>query len=128
MKVVIGEDGYCLNLSRKAILRLRELGHKGALKETLVGEYYDVSNPATVRESFIRNIESYHAWSGFGPRNDPILLRVFEEMGDEACAPMWSPEDSFSFRIIEIPDDVEFDVVQGDCGGEYIAEKHRTWP
>ena len=53
-------------------------------------------------------------------RNDPVLVKVVEELGSK----------SFGFaanlKIVEIPDDVNWEVVQYD-GLEHIAEKHRTW-
>lgn len=53
-------------------------------------------------------------------RNDPLLIRAVEELGDEAngeCAKL---------TIVEIPDDVDWEIDEYD-GLEHIAEKHRTW-
>ncbi len=30
-------------------------------------------------------------------------------------------------KIVEIPEDVEYDIVENDYGIEFIAEKHRIW-
>jgi len=53
-------------------------------------------------------------------RNDSVLIKVVEDLGSK----------SFGFaanlKIVEIPDDVNWEVVQYD-GLEHIAEKHRTW-
>ena len=53
-------------------------------------------------------------------RNDPVLVKIVEELGGK----------SFGFaanlKIVEIPDDVNWEVVDYD-GMEHIAEKHRTW-
>ena len=53
-------------------------------------------------------------------RNDPVLVKVVEDLGGK----------SFGFaanlKIVEIPDDVDWEVVDYD-GLEHIAEKHRTW-
>jgi hypothetical protein len=54
-------------------------------------------------------------------RDDPLLVQVVRELGDEAngrCAEL---------RIIEIPDDVDWEIDEYD-GNEHITEKHRTWP
>lgn len=53
-------------------------------------------------------------------RNDPLLVQVVEELGEEAngsCAEL---------KVIEIPDDVSWHVEEYD-GYEHIAEDHRTW-
>tara|TARA_R110000868_G_scaffold114344_4_gene306445 strand:- start:580 stop:1005 length:426 start_codon:yes stop_codon:yes gene_type:complete len=54
------------------------------------------------------------------PRNDPDLITVIDKLGEKAngrCA---------SLSIIEIPDDVEWEVDEYD-GLETIREKHRSW-
>lgn len=53
-------------------------------------------------------------------RNDPVLIELFEELGDKICS--WAA----SFKIVEIPDDVEWEIEDYD-GLEWVAEKHRTW-
>ena len=53
-------------------------------------------------------------------RADPILIRVVEELGEEAdgkCA---------ALKVVEIPDDVEYTIAEYD-GWEHVAEAHRTW-
>ena len=53
-------------------------------------------------------------------RDDPILIRVVEEMGEEA-------NDRFAeLEIVEIPDDVEWQIDDYD-GYETIHEVHRSW-
>jgi hypothetical protein len=53
-------------------------------------------------------------------RDDPFLIQVVEEMGPAAA-------DRFAeLRIIEIPDDVDWQIEEYD-GLEWIAEAHRTW-
>jgi hypothetical protein len=54
------------------------------------------------------------------PRDDPNLVKVVEKLGEKAngrCA---------SLAIVDIPDDVEWDVEEYD-GNEWVAEHHRTW-
>jgi hypothetical protein len=52
-------------------------------------------------------------------RDDPRLVKVVEEMGQSASA-------YESFKIVEIPEDVEWQIEEYD-GAEWVAEKHRTW-
>jgi hypothetical protein len=54
------------------------------------------------------------------PRDDPALVQVVEELGEEANGRF------AELKVIEIPDDVEWQVEEYD-GAEWVAEKHRTW-
>jgi len=57
------------------------------------------------------------------PRDDPILIRIVEEIGSQAAGTF------AKLKIIEIPDDVPADgwIVLDYDGMEWVAEKHRTW-
>lgn len=53
-------------------------------------------------------------------RSDPILVKVVEELGDDASGK------HSRLKIVDIPDDVEWEI--GEYGGrEWVAEKHRRW-
>ena len=54
------------------------------------------------------------------PRDDPHLVAVVAELGDGAAG------DHAKLKIVEIPDDVEWEVDEYD-GMEHVQEKHRTW-
>lgn len=54
-------------------------------------------------------------------RDDPYLIQVVEEMGEEAAD--WLSK----LKVIEIPDDVDWVIEEYD-GFEHVAEAHRTWP
>lgn len=53
-------------------------------------------------------------------RNDPLLIQVIEELGDEANTRV------SKLTIVEIPDGVEYSIGEYD-GMEHVAEAHRTW-
>lgn len=53
-------------------------------------------------------------------RDDPHLVTLVEEMGETSFGRFTS------LKVIEIPDDVEWQLEQYD-GMEWVAEKHRTW-
>ena len=52
-------------------------------------------------------------------RTDPDLIEILEELGQEGTYD--------EHKIVEIPDDVEWEIHSSDEGYEWVAEKHRTW-
>lgn len=60
-------------------------------------------------------------YGGTIPRDDPILVKIVEEMGYEASGGY------AELKVVEIPDDVEWQIEEYD-GNEHVAEAHRTWP
>lgn len=60
-------------------------------------------------------------WEFAKDRSDADLIAVVEHFGKDANS--WASD----LRIVEIPDDIEWDVIEND-GYEHVAEKHRTWP
>ena len=53
----------------------------------------------------------------FKDREDKTLIGIAKEINNEEL-----------IKIIEIPDDVEYEVVQSECGfSEWVEEKHRVW-
>jgi len=60
-------------------------------------------------------------WSYYDiERNDQYLVRVVEELGDDANGRF------AELKIVDIPDEVEWQLEEYD-GLEWVAEKHRTW-
>jgi hypothetical protein len=53
-------------------------------------------------------------------RTDPMLVRVVEELGDEANGR------HAQLKVVEIPDGVDYFIDEYD-GNEHVAERHRTW-
>lgn len=117
MKVVINAQHGGFSVSRKAFLRMRELGEEAALSEPDYGERWpDGSGPRKPFRSggagaFCRDI----------PRDSKFLLQVIEELGEEANG------DLATLMVVEIPDDVDWEIQEYE-GLELVAEKHRTWP
>lgn len=117
MKVVINSCFGGFGLSNEAFERLLEL--KG-----IEWEYGSdsVFGGANYYEKGHVGDDAYYLWDiGLTKdRTDPNLITVVEEFGDKANS-------RFSeLKIVEIPDDVEWDIVEYD-GTEWVAEKHRTW-
>jgi hypothetical protein len=54
------------------------------------------------------------------PRDHPTLVRIVEKLGEAAGG------DHSELKIIEVPDDVNWYVVEYD-GLEHVAERHRVW-
>ncbi len=111
-KILICDEHGGFSLSREALLRLRAQGHEGALNETDVGEPWGAGKGVRQEwsRSFLRDI----------PRDDPQLLALFEEMGQEAAGAVCH------LKVVEIPDGVEWQIEKYD-GLEWVAEKHRIW-
>jgi hypothetical protein len=55
-------------------------------------------------------------------RNDPSLIKIIEKFGSDKI----SSENSL-LKVVEIPDDVDWDIGESEEGIEWIYEKHRTW-
>lgn len=147
MKVVINNCFGGFGLSPKATLRLYELGCPGIA--THVDEYWPpaeraerderysslgyaknlagwrehLANPEA-RRSLFQTVfspdEQYVLRASDIARNDPLLLQVIEEMGDEAS------DSCAKLKVVEIPDGVDYVIEEYD-GNEHIAEKRRTW-
>ncbi len=85
--------------------------------------------PHWVSDTYDTHYEDRHVYFGDGeilshwdiPRHDPNLIKVVEQMGDLAAGPFTK------LKIIDIPDGIEYVVIENENGTEYIAEKHRTW-
>lgn len=95
MKVVINRRYGGFGISREA----RELYSKYYLERyKRIGDYHDYDVD----------------------RTDPILVRVVEELGEQA-------DGGFAkLKVIEVPDDIEWTINDYD-GIEWVAEVHRTW-
>ena len=141
-KIVVNRKHGGFGLSPKAEKRYLELIGKGCYfyKQTKYGyetksadEYTRISideAPAafiayTITEDLGEVVNDLpnddRFWSdGSLERDDPVLIRVVEEMGGEANG-------RFSeLEIVEIPDDVEWQIDDYD-GYESIHEVHRSW-
>ena len=57
-------------------------------------------------------------------RSDPVLVRVVEELGENAWAIIWG--DRGEYQIVEIPDGTQYEVMNCDQW-EWVAEKHCRW-
>ena len=54
-------------------------------------------------------------------RANKNLVEIIQKLGKDASA------DNRPFKILDIPDEVEWELCIGDLGFEWIAEKHRIW-
>ena len=116
MKVVINRCYGGFGLSRAAILAMREMGSEYARKEVLFGEHY--SDGAANLYDDTKHGGQYGQLVG---RNDPALVAVVERLGKAANGKV------AILAVVEIPDDVEFEIDENNCGYETIHEKHRVW-
>ena len=131
-KIVINDCYGGFGISHEGVMRYAEI--KGITLYPWLGDFTkDVYGECAV----IGNDDLLHHYSQspvidgvyreddyFSPyqigRDDPVLIRVVEEMGKSAsgrCS---------SLRIVQIPDDVDYTIEEYD-GIEWVAEKHRRW-
>ena len=121
-------------LSAAAVRRLRELGSSDAAEIELWSEVTDTTGlidlPGLIETD-------QHYWPG--RRDDPLLLQVLEEMGQDAWGGLvkagnswdrWADDEPPSpgyIKIVEIPDDIKWHVRASDFGPESVVEDHRRW-
>ena len=55
------------------------------------------------------------------PRADPLLVAIVEQLGDK------SGRHKGSLKVVEIPEDVNWDIHESECGIESVHEVHRVW-
>lgn len=111
-KILINTDvgGFSLSLEAKE-LYLKEKGFSYTVKKNEFSAFsQDVIYPLELNNGFHRLL-----------RDDPVLVRVFEQIGSERFSDLFS-----LIKMIEIPDSVKWIVCEKD-GYEWIAERHRTW-
>lgn len=138
MKVAINKCWGGFGLSHKAIMRYAELaglklypfidtrnkdGHINFNKFTPYTGQKDVliiyysTKPLNGKGKYENKI--YWSYCEI-ERNDPLLIQVIEEMGEEANGKY------ANLVICEIPDDVKWEIDEYD-GQESIHEVHRSW-
>lgn len=111
MKIVINRCYGGFGLSQKAMERYAEL--KGFKLITEDKEYYSMHYADSISDDNM--ISDYNM-----KRNDPDLVQVVEELGDDAS------DRHAALAIAEIPEDVSWEIEEYD-GLEWVAESHRTW-
>jgi len=110
-EIVVNSDCGGFGLSKKAFLRLRELGQKEALEEEEDYVWRGLSGIEWHKESWGREI----------PRDDYLLIQVVRELKEGANGP------NAHLDIVSIPDGVEFEIEDDTWGHEWVSEKHGKW-
>lgn len=110
VKVVINKKIGGFSLSLEAVARYCELR----------GLQHDIRMVSDEVEGvFVNGIPFYYR--SLIDRNDKHLARMVEEMGEKANT-VYS-----ELKVVEIPDGIDYIIMENDDGREYIAEKFRTW-
>lgn len=79
---------------------------------------FGISEKAKKRYEELTKTTFKHTWDL--NRDDPILIQVIEELGEEAN------DELSKLKIVEIPENVEYYIDDYD-GIETIHEKHEEW-
>lgn len=104
---------------------MKQIGKEDRFVQALKGVQYIVINKCFggfgVSELAL---DRYYQYTGTRPsefeRDDPTLVRIVRELGDEANGGY------AKLHIVEIPGDVAWQIEEYD-GNEWVAEQHRTW-
>lgn len=112
-KIVINKSYGEFCLSHRAFLRLRELGQREALQEPDLGQYWP--GWAGPQEP------SLNKCGVLVPRDDLKLAQVVEELGTEANG------SSAALKVVEIPNDVAWEIEKLYGEMEHVSEIHRMW-
>jgi hypothetical protein len=81
-------------------------------------EWYDMSSDERKEYNELWSLQTFNDREL--KRDDPILVQVVEELGDDAS------DVHAELTVVEIPEDVEWTIQEYD-GLEWVAEVHRTW-
>jgi len=100
-KIVINRSvgGFCL--SKEAVEELQKLGYADA-------------------KYFYHN-RTEDCWQVQIARDHPLLVQVVKMLGKKANGKYGE------LKIVEIPDNVEWEIHDSEEGLEWVAEEHRTW-
>jgi hypothetical protein len=111
MKVVINRCFGGFSLSREAVLSAREIsGDPKWGGCTIMGDIGEDGSVCDTDYGYIHGVK----------RDDPILVRVVEELGNKSGGML------ARLKVVEIPDRIEYEIEDYD-GMEHISEQHRTW-
>lgn len=131
MKLVVNRCSGGFDLSHKAVLRYLVLRgftpywEVDKITRQVRGDNYDpekgkgLVHYGTQPDFMTKGNPGYFSPSEI-PRDDPVLLKVISELGEEAngsCAEL---------EVVEIPDGIEWEIEEYD-GLEHVAEQHRIW-
>lgn len=130
MKVVINSCYGGFSLSNKAYAELIKLGvplkeYVQQKRDLVTGRY--LPEPANDGEVIFQSTTDFSIlgryWDNWtrDNRTHPLLIQVIEQLGTEKAS-----GDCAKLKIVEIPDDVDFEIDEYD-GIESIHEKHRSW-
>ena len=119
MKIAVNKCFGGFDLSDKVCEKLIELGipHFKSCEE--MGKDY---NGLYVVDSDYPSLEKYYTnLSDKENRTNPLLIQAIEEVGEKESSGRFG-----EIRIIEIPDNIEYEIDDYD-GIESIHECHRSW-
>jgi hypothetical protein len=110
MKIVINRGCGGFHLNHEATLLYAKLKGINLLWEV---------DSCEITNYYINEIKENNYFADWDiERTDPILIEVVEKLYKNT---------GNSLKVVEIPDDVKWEIKQGDLGHEWVAEKHRIW-
>lgn len=119
-KIVVNGCYGGFGLSEAAIIRYGEI--KGINLVKITSTYGEGDDTWTSDHYAVDGIDDgdHYFYCGDLARDDPVLVQVVEELGEDAND--WAA----SLRIADVPDGVKWYIDDYD-GIETVREEHRTW-
>jgi len=127
-------------LSEAAVRRLRDLGWKHAYnpndfdidEEKYKYDCMILEGEKNWMEEREHRGDSNFLHSSKGQRHDPLVLQVFDEMGQDMFfrrkqEKSWNDLYPEIVEAVEIPDGTKYEIMQGEGSWESIHEVHRVW-
>jgi hypothetical protein len=118
-KVVICRDPLGFRLPHSFAQSLYDVSTTKYFEQFPEKLYYEFSDLAKQAFTFIKVEDRIMVLCTTIPglREDPFLHHLVQT--NQAEVPF--------LKVVEVPRDVEYDIVENDLGIEYIVEKHRIW-
>ncbi len=89
--------------------------HRGWQVVDIDYHYPDNENILFENDGWFDNRFGFINWYENSIRSNPDVIEAYE---------LWKPKD---YKIVDVPEDINWYIYESDCGSESVHEKHRIW-